>query len=91
MLAKIERKAFYVKRVNRDDGHVGWTRVRGGQAAARERAVWEASGRWQVEVLPSSRFVRREVRQWASHEAAVAEARAAADSLSRAARVRMDG
>jgi hypothetical protein len=81
MRAKIERGTFYVKRVNRDDGHVGWTRVRGERAAAEERAVWEASGRWTVEVLPNSRVVRRQVRQWASHEAARAEARVAADTL----------
>jgi hypothetical protein len=91
MLAKIERRAFYVKRVSRDDGHVGWTRVRGEQAAAQERAAWEASGRWQVEVLPSSRFVRRQVREWAAHEAALAEARAAADTLGRSARARLEG
>jgi hypothetical protein len=91
MLAKLERKAFYIKRVNRDDGHVGWTLVRGEQAAARERAAWEASGRWQVEVLPSSRFVRRQVREWASDEAARSEARAAADTLARAARARVEG
>jgi hypothetical protein len=91
MLAKIERKAFYVKRMNRDDGHVGWTRVRGEEAAERERAVWEASGRWQVEVLPSTRFVRRQVREWATHEAARAEAREAASSLARVARARLEG
>ena len=91
MLAKVEVKAFYVKRVNRDDGHVGWTRVRGEHAAERERAAWAASGRWQVEVLPSSRLVRREVRDWASHEAALAEAREAAATLARAARARVEG
>ena len=91
MLAKVEVKAFYVKRVNRDDGHVGWTRVRGGHAAERERAVWAASGRWQVEVVPSTRFVRRQVREWATHEAALAEAREAADTLARAARARLEG
>ena len=91
MRSKIERGTFFVKRVNRDDGHVGWTRVRGEQAAERERAAWEASGRWLVEVVPSSRFVRREVREWAAHEAARAEARAAADSLARVARARLEG
>jgi hypothetical protein len=88
MLAKVERKAFYVRRVSCDDGHVGWTRVRGEQAAEQERAVWAASGRWRVEVLPSSRVVRQEVREWASHEAARAEAREAAATLARAARTR---
>jgi hypothetical protein len=91
MRAKLERGTFYVKRVNCDDGHVGWTRVRGEEAAERERAAWEASGRWVVEVVPSSRFVRREVREWAAHEAARAEARAAADSLARVARARLEG
>jgi hypothetical protein len=91
MLAKVERKAFYVKRVSRDDGHVGWTRVRGEQAAERERAAWEASGRWSVEVLPGSRFVRRQVREWASHEAELAEARATAGTPARAARARLEG
>jgi hypothetical protein len=89
MLAKVERKAFYVKRVNRDDGHVGWTRVRGEQAAEQERAVWAASGRWQVEVLPTSRCVRQQVREWASHEAALAEAREAAETFARTARARL--
>jgi hypothetical protein len=91
MLAKIELGTFYVRRVNRDDGHVGWTRVRGEHAAERERAAWEASGRWLVEVLPSSRCVRRQVREWAAHEAARAEARAAADSLAHIARARLEG
>ena len=62
-----------------------------GRPPTRERAVWEASGRWQVEVLPSSRFVRRQVREWASHEAALAEAREAADTLAGAARARLEG
>jgi hypothetical protein len=91
MLAKVERKAFYVKRVSRDDGHVGWTRVRGERAAEEERAAWAASGRWQVEVLPSSRFVRREVREWAAHEAERAEARALSGTLAHAARASLEG
>jgi hypothetical protein len=91
MLAKVERKAFYVKRVSRDAGHVGWTRVRGVRAAVEERAAWAASGRWQVEVLPSSRFVRREVRERATHEAEPAEARAMAGTLAHATRAPLEG
>jgi len=60
MLAKVERKAFYVKRVSRDDGHVGWTRVRGERAAEEERAAWAArSPRTRVQpTWPSSRLTR---------------------------------
>lgn len=70
------RTRFYVKRTRTKQsktltgrtgqlGYVGWTgAIVGIERAGREAAAWKNTGEWDVQVLPSTPDVRRQVREW---------------------------
>jgi hypothetical protein len=59
-----QARSFYIKRIRIEDGHIGWTgSLRPYARALREAKAWRDAG-WEVEVVPNTPAVRREVQKW---------------------------